>query len=213
MRLATFLTFLLLSFCRASLAQHCAPITESYLSELSVKHDDKALELRGEYRKRGGQVKDKYQLYVLAYLDQDAGKVPAAPPAALFDPERILVLQTQLIERNKDGSYPFEYQIEIRELAERFLKQDLLVKEELSKTDKPGTFRGTLRVTVFVPFLEDEKYATIEGLPADKHECNYTSAPALLFQQLPYRFRLDSFPGGNSLIGINSDQITPAKPK
>jgi hypothetical protein len=212
MRLATFLALLLICLCRVSLAQHCAPIGESYLSELSVKHDDKVLKLRGEYRKRGGQAKDKYQLYVLAYLDADAGKVPAVAPAALFDPERVLVLQTQLIDR-KDDAYPFEYQIELAELAQRFLKQDLVIKAELSKSDKPGTFRGTLRLAVFVPFLEDEKYATLEGLPADKHECNYSRAPALLFQQLPYNFRLNSFAGGNSFIDINSDQITPAKPK
>ncbi len=227
MRPALILTCLLLGCCRAALAQHCAPIMESYLSELSVKADEKAFKLRGEYRKLGGQNKDKYQIYFLAYLDRDADKVPAAPPAAppdekkkpeytaptlVLDPAQVLILHTQLIERNKEGGYPFEYQIELRELADRLLKQDLIIKEGLSKSDKPGTFRGTLRVAVFIPFLEDTKFATLPGLPEDKHECNYTSAPALLYQQLPYTFGLNSF-STRSWLHINSDQITPSKPK
>ena len=227
MRVVFPMAFFLTVFCRAVLAQHCAPIGESYLSELSVKADEKDIKIRGEYRKRGGQDKMKYQLYVLAYLDRDADKVPAPAPAAspddkkktehmgptlLLDPAHVLILHTQLIERNKDEGYPFEYKIDLRELAERFLKQDLIVKEELSKSDKPGSFRGRLRVAVFIPFLDDTKHATLPGLPEDKHECNYSNAPALLYQQLPYLFRLNSF-SNRSMLDINSDQITPSKPK
>src|SRR5438067_888561 len=54
-------------------AQHCASIYESYLSQISLKHDPsgRALDLKLDYTKRGGALNEKYQIYLLAYLEKN----------------------------------------------------------------------------------------------------------------------------------------------
>ena len=96
--------------------QHCPPIIESYLSEISVKHDFESMTIRVEYTKWGGQSKSKYQAYLLAYLDKHAAQVPAAAPHAVINKEIVVILRTQLIEkrRKKEGEVVDSYAMEVK---------------------------------------------------------------------------------------------------
>jgi hypothetical protein len=47
------------------------------------------------------------------------------------------------------------------------------------------SYQDPIRLAVFIPFLEDETYSNLDGLPRDRHECNYAGEAALLFETLP----------------------------
>jgi hypothetical protein len=54
----------------------------------------------------------------------------------------------------------------------------------------------------------------LKGLPDDKHECNYSNEPALLFQELPYAFSMHfgivqavQLEEGRVHIEINGDKL------
>ena len=65
-----------------------------------------------------------------------------------------------------------------------------------------------------MPFLDDAKYSTIDGLPEHRHECNYDDDRALVFQALPYRlqFLVSRSPDTNGRVWLRvySDK-PPAK--
>src|SRR4051794_18567220 len=102
-----------ISMAAAAEAQHCPPIVESYLSRVSIKHDveDRALDLKLEYSKNGGQPKPKYQVYLLAYLEKNAHRVPAPLPADFIDEQVVRVLLTQAVARHDRGTYECEWRL------------------------------------------------------------------------------------------------------
>jgi hypothetical protein len=187
-------------------AQHCAPIMESYLSRISIKHDakDQALDLKVEYSKTGGRQKPKYQIYLLAYLEKNEPRVPAPLPADLIDKQFVRVLHTQAVERNKDGAYEFDLRLNMHELAEKIIELGSLTEKDREDRRSTGYYKDNFRLAVFVPFLEDRTYSVLDSLPKDKHECNYTQERALLFQPLPYSFSIHfGIVQGNYFIWIN----------
>lgn len=171
-------------------AQHCAPIDESYLAKVELRHEQGSLHLRAEYAKSGGQSKDAYQAYVCAYLDRDAALVPAQAPKAMLDTDKVLVLHTQVIRRNERGTYDLDFAIQEDELAKKVIAHAKLGDADRSAPGGWGSYIPRIQLAVFVPFLEDAKHSVLEGLPKDKHECNYENARALLFQTLPYLLRI-----------------------
>ncbi len=173
-------------------AQHCPPIVESYLSQVSIKHDakDQALDLTLEHAKTGGQPKPKYQVYLLAYLEKNAHRVPAPLPADLLDKQVVRVLHTQAVARNDRGTYECQWCLNMNELAKSIIELGRFTEKDRESPGGWGSFKDKFRLAVFIPFLEDRTYSVLGGLPENKHECNYTRERALLFQPLPYSFSI-----------------------
>jgi len=67
------------------------------------------------------------------------------------------------------------------------------ISETRNFNERAGTYTDPIRLAIFIPFLEDMQYSVIEGLPKEKHECNYTSQPALLFETIPTRLGIRFF--------------------
>jgi len=172
--------------CGFTIAQHCPPIVESYLSEISVKHKEGAIAIRVEYTKNGGQPKKKYQAYVVAYLEKNRKDVPAAAPKAVLDSKVALILHSQLIERDSKGRYGLKLELDHNELAKKIIDHRKLTEDDRTNYGGWGQYNDKIRIAMFIPFLEDKAYSNMEGLPDDKHECNYKRERALLFQELPY---------------------------
>ena len=171
-------------------AQHCAPITQSYLSEISVKHVGTSVKVRVEYTKQGGQLKQAYQGYLLAYMDRHDPKLPPLEPEPLIDKSFMLPLHTQLMKRNADGRYEMEVTLDPNDFARRIIKHAGLTDGNQVDSGGWGSYDQSVRLAVFVPFLEDREHSTLEGLPEDRHECNYADERALVYQTLPYEFRI-----------------------
>ncbi len=189
------LAFFVLVTCPVAVAQHCAAISESYLSEISVKksrgnlrHGE--LKFKLEYTMQGGHGQNAFQAYLLVYLERDATRVPAPAPKDVIDTNVALVLHTQLIKRNKDGTFDMEFQINEKELAKKMIAHRRLTGKDRADFGDWGVYKDHLRIAVFVPWLEDKKYSVIDGLPKDRHCCNYGDARVLLFQTLPYRLSI-----------------------
>ena len=218
MRIIQFaIVFLLGSLhCGFTIAQHCPPIVESYLSEISVKQKEGAIAIRMEYAKNGGQLKKKYQAYVVAYLERDREDVPAAAPKPVLDPKVALTLHSQLIERDSKGRYGMKLELDHNEFAKRIIEHGKLAEDDRTNYGGWGQYNDRIRIAVFIPFLEDKAYSDLEGLPEDKHECNYSGERALLFQELPYALSIHfgivqavKLENGKYYIQINGDK--PAK--
>ena len=172
-------------------AQHCPPIDESYLGQVSIRHaaGNQALELNVEYSKTGGQPKEKYQVYLLAYLEKNADRVPAPSPADLIDKQVVRVLHTQAIERNDRGTYEFQRRLLMTELAKSVIELGRLTEKDREDFGGWGRYKDRVRLAVFVPYLEDKTYSVLAELPAYKHECpagGGAGERSLLFQPLPY---------------------------
>ncbi len=204
---------ILLAMCQPVVAQHCAPIYESYLNEISLKRSEDGLEFRVQYTVRGGAGQDAYQAYVLAYLERDAARVPAPSPGDYIGKSIALVLHTQLIKRNEEGVFDLEYQIDGNELAKKMIAHRRLTENDRVENGGWGVYRDRVRIAVFVPWLDDETYSVIEGLPEDRHCCNYSHASELLFQTLPYRLTIHfgivkawRVEEGTFVIEINGDR-------
>ena len=114
--LPTCFVLCLLVVAQSCLAQHCAPIRESYLSEISVKSDATSIKVRVEYTKRGGRPKEHYQAYLLAYLEKHESKIPPHETKPLIDEQVILSLHTQLIKRDTEGRYEMEVTLDVYRL-------------------------------------------------------------------------------------------------
>lgn len=205
---------LLLAISATAEAQHCAPIYESYLSEISVKKSEETIRFRFEYMLQGGRGQNAYQAYVLAYLERDAARVPAPAPDDLIDPAAAVVLHTQRIQRNERGSFDLEFHIDGDELARKMIAHGRLTEKDRTEHGGWGVYQERVRIAVFVPFLEDRTYSVMDGLPEDRHECNYGGDRALLFQTLPYRMsihfgivRAASVPEGVFRIEINGEPV------
>ena len=182
------------------LAQHCPGILESYLSGISVKREDESIKIAAEYRKSGGRDKARYQAYLVAYFEKDAGKFVTREPKERVDLERVAVLHTQLIEKNRDGGYDLAFTMSERELANTMLRHGEANSKEKMPKWPVGTYKDNFRMAIFIPFLEDSKYSVLKGLPEDRHECNYSgSLPPSYFKNFPTpsRFILTQLSGSS----------------
>ncbi|MEM7783266.1 MAG: hypothetical protein AAF939_04325 [Planctomycetota bacterium] len=210
-----------LSFCNVAVGQHCAPIGSSYLSKISFKSLRQGeISLEAEYLKTGGRRKESYQIYLLAYLEKDAASLPTPPKEnqrarygdELFSEEISFVLDTSIVKRDFDGFYQYNFTKNSTELATLF-ETKLMAKIEKKIDGGWGRYEEQIRLAIFIPFLEDTRYANLKGLPEDRHECNYSNDRALLWQELPYRISvhfyestLDDKKPGKPYIQINGGQ-------
>lgn len=206
---------------RPAQAQHCAPISESYLSLISIKHDPtgQSLNLKLDYSKRGGAFKEKYQIYLLAYLEKDEERVPGPATGDLIDKKVVRVLQTEVTQRDKEGTFPFRLQLDVQELAKKIIELGRLTDKDRQDFGGWGRFEDNFRLAVFVPFLDDRAYSVLPGLPDDRHECNYDRRRVLLFQKLPYSFGIRfgivqgvQLPKDRYQIQINEAKSTRERP-
>jgi hypothetical protein len=92
--------FLLWAVSRVALAQHCAPITESYLSRTTIEHVPDGITFEATYSKTGGQRKEAYQAYLLAYADSKSKTLLEMSPRQAIESKLVSVLDTQLVMRN-----------------------------------------------------------------------------------------------------------------
>ncbi len=139
-------TLLLLVFSHAAAAQHCPPVHESYLSEISLKQPKDGIKFRLEYTLRGGAGQDAFQAYLLAYLERDAARVPAPAPRDYIPTDGALVLHTQLITRNEDGAFDIEFQIEGDDLAKRMIAHRGLSEEDRLLSGGWGVYQGSVEL-------------------------------------------------------------------
>jgi len=131
-----------------------------------------------------------YYAHRLSYLVKNEHRVPAPLPAGFIDKQVVRVLHTEVVEQNKDGSYDFDLQLNMTELAQKIIGLGHFTEKDRKVYGGWGSFKDRFRLAVFVPFLEDSTYSVLDGLPEDKHECNYNDDRALLFQPLPYSFSI-----------------------
>ncbi len=180
-------------------AQHCPPIEESYLSAISLRRaaGGKTLDLEIEYRKLG-RLHEAYQVYLLAFWSRDTERFLNPPQGEAFDPEACVILETRLLKPNSaDGNslidahgYRCAMSIDTQELAETMLAFGKMTDDDRHIVGGWGWYQETIQFAVFIPFLEDAKYATLKDLPEDRHECNYGNAPALLFAVMPHQLQI-----------------------
>jgi hypothetical protein len=173
-----------------TLAQHCAPIVESYLQSVSIKHGEGVVAFDLEYKKTGGQRKDGYQVYILAFSESDTNRIAFMTPQEAIESKTASVVHTQLAKRQQDGCYRIEWTMDTSVFVTAMLKDSRLDMQQINEFGGWKSFKSKIRFAVFVPFLEDEKYAVIEGLPEGKHECNYLDESSLLFDTISQRFSI-----------------------
>jgi hypothetical protein len=171
-----------------------------------------------EYTIEGGRGQDAYQAYLLAYLEKDAARVPAPAPADLVDKDAALILHTQVIKRNKAGTFDLEFEMSDDEFAKKVIAGKKLTDKDREAFGGWGVYKDRIRIAVFVPLLDDKKYSVLEGLPEDRHYCNYENDRALLFQALPFRLSMHfgvvrawDTAAGTYAIEINGDRPDKSK--
>jgi hypothetical protein len=184
--------FLLWAVSRVALAQHCAPITESYLSRTTIEHVPDGITFEATYSKTGGQRKEAYQAYLLAYADSKSKTLLEMSPRQAIESKLVSVLDTQLVMRNASGNYPMKWELETHRLVEELLESNQ-ISETRKFNERAGVYVEPIRLAIFIPFLEDIQYSVIEGLPKERHECNYNRQPALLFETIPTRLGIRFF--------------------
>ncbi len=166
------------------LAQHCPPLSETYLSSVKLKHSKQGVDLEAVYSKVGGQSKQAYQAYLLAFSDSNAKRIAEMTAQQAITEKLAIVVETILIKRDKNGDYPARWQLNTEKFVESLLKENLIAKERVDDAGGWKSFSDEIHLAVFIPFLEDKQYSQIEGLPTDKHECNYANESALLFESI-----------------------------
>lgn len=171
-------------------AQHCPPIVESYLSQTQVKRSDDGLQLSLRYCKTGGQSMAAYQAYVVAYSDKNSDKVFELTPQEAISKKLVTIVHTQLAQRNADGEYEIEYKLNTQQFTQLLLKEKQVSVDAILDAGGWKSFDSPIRLAVFIPFLEDQEYSRIEGLPEKKHECNYADESALYFDSLPQQLQI-----------------------
>ena len=177
--------------------QHCAPIYDAYLSRIETEKrrenvdnplsSEIGLDINLEFYKYGGSEPEAYQLYLIAYLKSSETSVPAQPPADILDKSRVVILHTEVIKQTKRCHFPAKLFIDNITLAKKVAELEKQVGPRKPDDIDFADCSRPFRLAIFIPFLDDEKYSTLEGLPKDRHECNYGGARALLFQPLPYK--------------------------
>jgi hypothetical protein len=193
-----------------ALGQHCAPIVESYLQSVAIKRSVGEIAFDIDYKKTGGQRKEGYQAYILAYSQSNAERVATMTPQEAIETKVASVVHTQLAERQENGCYRIQWALETRGFVEAMLKDSRLDSQQVNDFGNWKSFKGEIRFAVFIPFLEDEKYSVVKGLPEKKHECNYLQESSLLFDTLSQRVSVHfgivqaiRLPGDEYYIQIN----------
>jgi hypothetical protein len=138
-------------------AQHCPPIWQSFLSEVSVKSVQSSLGVRVEYTKDGGSAKDAYQAYVISYLEKDAKQVPTPKGKDVLNPKAALVLHTQVIKPNAQGTYDLDYAIPKEVRVNRVIKHMGLGGRVRENQRSWPPWQEQIRIAVFIPMLDDKK--------------------------------------------------------
>lgn len=185
-----FSTWLIVFLAQPMTAQHCAPIIESWLSKISVTHSLTNLNIELEYSKNGGIAKKAYQIYLIAYPENDEKKILHESLTDLQNDSLSVILKTDIISRSDNEIYPFNFSMDVNKLVQLLISEKLLIESNKEAYGGYGRFKDRFKMIVFIPFLADKKYSTLEKLPKDKHECNYTMAKSLLYQPLPYSFSI-----------------------
>lgn len=170
-------------------AQHCGPLTESYLEECTMKHREKNLLVRCTYHKVG-VTHPAYQAYLVAFLHRDQERLLAEQTKPTIDLSKMLILNTKVIAENaEEQTYLYEASFSDAELIDK-LKDWLATQDENPlKAPKSGAMVD-FRLALYIPYLEDTEHSNLEGLPGERHECNYRDEKGLLFQPLPTLLRL-----------------------
>lgn len=174
-----------LSFAGEVVAQHCAPITESYLSGIQLERQADGLQLSLQYSKTGGRRQRAYQAYLVAFPERLSAQVAELTPQRAIEKKLVTVIQTQLIPRDAAGQYQSQWKLETEPLVEQLITADVISADRVNDVGGWKSYQDQLRFAVFIPFLEDDAYSNLEGLPADTHECNYAGEAALLYERLP----------------------------
>ena len=172
------------------LGQHTAPIIESYLSKISVVHDNENIKIDLEYSKTGGRVKKAFQIYLIAYLEKNETMVLNNSLNHLENDSLTVILSTELIKRNEKGSYNWEYSINTKKLVNTLITNSILEDNSKESFGGYGKYKTRLKLIVFIPFLNDKKYSTSRKLQRDKQDGRYKNKQYLLFHSLPYLFEV-----------------------
>ena len=165
-------------------AQHCAPIVESYLSTIGMTRSEEGLKLVLRYTKTGGRTKSAYQAYILAYSDKNKAKVLELTAQEAIAQKLVTVVHTQVAKQNEAGDYEIDFNLNTKNFVELLLKEKQISLESVTDSGGWKCFDSPIRLAVFVPFLDDEQFSRIDGLPEDKHECNYGKKSALFYDSL-----------------------------
>ncbi len=168
----------------SAIGQHCAPIVESYLESVAIKRAESGIALDINYRKTGGQAKESYQAYLLAFAQKDAGRLAAMTPQEAIESKVASIVHTQRMKRQENGCYRIECSLGTPSFVAAMLADGRIDPREIDDFGGWKSFKGKIRFAVFVPFLEDKKYSVIDGLPENRHECNYREESALIFETL-----------------------------
>lgn len=167
-------------------AQHCAPISESYLGGIRLSRNDEGLVLDLQYCKTGGSSKAAYQAYLLAYSDVNSQQLSQLTPQQALERKLVTIIGTQVTKLDERGRYPFVWELKTEQLVEELRAAGVISAERVDDVGGWKNYKDQIRLAIFIPFLEDRTYSTLEGLPEDRHECNYADEAALLFERLPY---------------------------
>ncbi|MFO0940276.1 MAG: hypothetical protein U0930_05860 [Pirellulales bacterium] len=194
----------------SSIAQHCSPIVETYLSSVTIGHSENEIDLSAVYSKLGGQPKSAYQAYLIAYSSSNSKRIAELTPQQVIKEKMAVVVDTKLIERDKVGSYPAAWKLRKSKFIKLLMEQKV-ISEYSAETRSLA--KEEIYLAVFIPFLDDPEFSVIEGLPEDRHECNYGREAALLFETIStslsiYRNALetDQKAGNNYTIYLQSIQ-------
>ena len=179
-----FLLWCFLYFTPLVSAQHCPPIVESYLSATSVDRNDDGLEFSMTYSKTGGQPKLAYQAYLVAFSVESADTIAKLTPQQALAKGHAAIIETKIAQRNKRGKYESKFSLKTEAFVETLLTAKLIKKSRVNDSGGWKSYGDQIRLAVFIPFLDDEKYSVLEDLPDDTHECNYRGDSALLFEPL-----------------------------
>ncbi len=129
-------------------------------------------------------MKSAYQAYLLAYPGKFKGEIEKAAPQKSITEKHAFIVQTVLANKNESGEYEFAFQLKTKTLVQQLFDANLISHNEVDDFGGWKRFSEPIRLAVFIPFLADKEYSTLAELPAEKHECNYSAAPALLFESL-----------------------------
>jgi hypothetical protein len=171
-------------------AQHCAPIVESYLSTIDITRSEEGLNLSLKYSKTGGRTKSTYQAYILAYSDKNRAKVLELTAQEAIAEKLVTVLHTQAAKQNEEGNYEIEFKLNTQNFVERLLKEKQISLDSVTDTGGWKSFDSPIRLALFIPFLDDKQFSRIDGLPEDKHECNYGNKSALFYDSLSTQLQI-----------------------
>jgi hypothetical protein len=173
-----------LCFTSVAVAQRCPPIVESFLSSSSVTRSKGGLNLSFAYSKTGGQPKTSYQAYLVAFPLKNAATISKLTPQQAIADKHVLIIETKIIKRAKNSKYESKFDIETEAFVEKLIAAEKIKMNRVSDLGGWKSFDDQIQLALFIPFLDDEKYSVLDGLPDDSHECNYRGDSALLFEPL-----------------------------